>query len=89
MERHILVYRPHIGSAYRVGKFIFHIYLVFVGFFNAARAENCADIGCVFLQNVMEFNIEIRDLLICGALGEREPVAGTLMIYAYLHSSEG
>ena len=36
----------------------------------------------------MKFYIEIRDLLICCALGEGEPGSGRLVVDAYLHSAE-
>ena len=37
----------------------------------------------------MEANIEIRDLLVCSALGEAEPVAGSLVVDTQLHSAVG
>ena len=90
METHVLINGPDIGGAHCVCKFLLHFDLAALfGVLNAADAEDSGNVGSFLLNDIVEAYVKVRNLLVSSALGEAEPVAGSLVVDTELHSSVG
>ena len=88
VQRHVFVHGPDIGGADCFRKFLLLGDFGRIGVFCSANAENGLHIGCIFLQNLVETDKEIRYLLIGGTFVKGEPVSGSFMVQAEHHASE-
>ena len=59
------------------------------GVLYAADAEDGGNVRSFLFDDVVEANVEIGDLLVAGALCEAEPVSGSFVVDAKLHSAVG